>query len=168
MKIYQNKKKRKKRKRPLRKPEQECNVKTQRGCCQQRKGPWKRQREKMREKKRKKDKRAKQERNLASNESIAVWQWVLPTSGNARTGWHSLRSCKRGFCSLGTGVVGWHCQTGRRAGREQTLRPAHTDRQLNKSLPSLETDRYGERGRRKMSDFLAATDRKWKKSSRER
>lgn len=52
-----------------------------------------------------KDKRAKQERNLASNESVAVWHWVLPTSGNARTGWHALRSCKQGFCSLGTGVV---------------------------------------------------------------
>lgn len=55
----------------------------------------------------------------------------------------------------------------RRGEGEQTLRPAHTVRQLNKCLPSSETERYDETGRRKMSDFLAADDGKTK-CSRER
>lgn len=56
----------------------------------------------------------------------------------------------------------------RRGGGEQSLRPADTVRQLSKSLPSSDTDRYGERGRSKMSDLLAANNGKRKKNSRER
>lgn len=88
-------------KKPQREPGHEDRV-----CCQQRKELWKRRSEKMRGKGRKDDKRANWERNLAGNESVAVWQCVLPTSGNARTGWHTLRICKRGFCSQSSaGVV---------------------------------------------------------------
>lgn len=54
---------------------------------------------------------------------------------------------------------------GGREGGEQTLRPAHTVGQLNKSLSSSE--RYGEKGKGKMSDFLAANDEKRTKSSKE-
>lgn len=44
------------------------------GCVASREKSWGRDSEKMRGKGRKDDKRANWERNLASNESVAVWQ----------------------------------------------------------------------------------------------
>lgn len=88
----------------------------------------------------KKDKRAKQERNLASNESAVVWQWVLPTSGNAQTGWGSPRGGKQSFCSLGTGG-GWGGGTAKEAEKQRTMgerRAAHTVRHINKSLSEVD------------------------------
>lgn len=88
---------------------------------------------------RKKDKRAKQERNLASNESGAVWRWVLPTSGNARTGWHSLTSSKpRGVGGFVAWALVWWgelCQTGWQAGRQAGGGEGRGEEQTPKASP---------------------------------
>lgn len=73
-----------------------------------------------------------------------------------------------GGCALPNRPTGKEGGRKRRGEGEQSQRPADAGRRLNKSLPPSETDRDGERGRRKMSDFLTANERKRKTSSRER
>lgn len=109
-------------------------------------------------------KRPEQERNLASNKSIAVWPRLLPTSGNARTSWHPLRSWKQGFCSLGTGVARPNRPTGGDGGwrvKGSQLWGQLTLIQLNNSMPSSEAEKCSERGWREMSEGRYIKQTSW-------